>query len=104
MSVRRPAVLPITVGLVYAAILAPLVVVIGVSLNAGSGFDFPPQGLSLRWYQKFFSSSAFLTAFFQVSLVVGLLASSLATLIGGLAAIAIMRFRFAGRALLEAFF
>jgi len=104
MSVRRPAILPVTVGFVYAAILAPLVVVIGVSLNAGSGFDFPPAGLSLRWYAKFFSSPAFLAAFFQVSLVVGLLASVLATFIGGLAAIGIMRFRFAGRSMMESFF
>ncbi len=104
MSVRRPAILPIAVGVVYAGLLAPLVVVVGVSFNAGAGFDFPPAGLSLRWYANFFSNSAFLKAFFQVSLVVGLLAATVASLIGGLAAIAIMRFQFAGRAALESFF
>lgn len=38
-------------------LLAPIVVIVGVSLNAQKLLFFPPQGLSLRWYQEFFSSS-----------------------------------------------
>ncbi len=104
MSVRRPPALPITVGLVYAGLLAPLVVVIGVSFNSGAGFDFPPVGLSLRWYQRFFTSDAFMSAFFGVSLVVGLLTALIATGLGGLAAIGLVRVRFRGRAAVESFF
>jgi putative spermidine/putrescine transport system permease protein len=104
MSVRRPILLPMTVGLVYTGLLAPLVVVIGVSFNTGAGFDFPPIGLSLRWYEKFFASAAFVNAFFRVSLSVGLLTALLATLIGGLAAIGVVRFRFRGRDAVESFF
>jgi putative spermidine/putrescine transport system permease protein len=104
MSVRRPAVLPVTVVLVYTGLLAPLVVVIGVSFNSGAGFDFPPIGLSLRWYERFFASAAFMDAFFGVSLLVGLATALLATGLGGLAAIGLVRFRFAGRAAVESFF
>jgi putative spermidine/putrescine transport system permease protein len=104
MSVRRPSILPLAVVLVYAGLLAPLVVVIGVSLNAGAGFDFPPKGLSLRWYVTFFASAPFLNAFFGVSLAVGILTALAATVIGALAAIGVVRFRFTGREALETFF
>ena len=104
MSVRRPVVLPVAVVLVYTGLLAPLLVVIGVSFNAGGGFDFPPRGLSLRWYATFFASTPFVTAFFRVSLVVGVLTAIGATILGALAAIGVVRFRFPGREALEAFF
>jgi putative spermidine/putrescine transport system permease protein len=104
LSVRRPVVLPVAVVLVYTGLLAPLLVVIGVSFNAGGGFDFPPRGLSLRWYSTFFASTPFVTAFFRVSLVVGVLTAIGATMLGALAAIGVVRFRFPGREALEAFF
>jgi putative spermidine/putrescine transport system permease protein len=104
VSVRRPLILPTTVALVYTGLLAPLVVVIGVSFNSGAGFDFPPIGFSLRWYERFFTSASFMDAFFGVSLPVGILTALLATLLGAFAAIGVVRFRFAGRAAVEAFF
>jgi putative spermidine/putrescine transport system permease protein len=94
----------VAVVLVYTGLLAPLLVVIGVSFNAGGGFDFPPRGLSLRWYSTFFASTPFVTAFFRVSLVVGVLTAIGATMLGALAAIGVVRFRFPGREALEAFF
>jgi len=104
VSANRPLLLPLVVILVYIGLLGPLVVVIGVSLNAGIGFDFPPKGLSLRWYENFFAKSAFVNAFFKVSLLIGVLTALIATLVGGLAAIGLVRFRFKGREALEAFF
>lgn len=104
MSVKRPFVLSLAVASVYLALLAPLIVVIGVSFNAGGGFDFPPKGLSLRWYANFFASAPFVTSFFQVSLLIGVFTALFATLTGALAAIGLVRFRFIGREALEAFF
>jgi putative spermidine/putrescine transport system permease protein len=43
--------------LVVVYLLAPIVVIAGVSLNAEKRLFFPPQGLSLRWYQDFFTLS-----------------------------------------------
>jgi putative spermidine/putrescine transport system permease protein len=44
-------------ALVLAYLLAPLVIIAGVSLNAEKRLFFPPQGVSLRWYSTFFSQS-----------------------------------------------
>jgi putative spermidine/putrescine transport system permease protein len=92
------------VVLIYAVLLAPLVVVIGVSFNTAATFDFPPKGLSLRWYVAFFQSPTFVRSFFQVSFVVALVASAIATVLGMLGAIGLVRFRFVGRRALETFF
>lgn len=97
----RLRVLPGVVTLVYVVMLAPLVVVIAVSFNASSGFDFPPRGLSLRWYEALFNSAAYMTAFFKVSLVLGIAAAICSTLLGTLAAIGLMRLRFRGREPIE---
>lgn len=104
MSRRVPAALTAFAVLTYIALLAPLVVVIAVSFDPTARFDFPPGGLSLRWYIKFAESTAFVRAFFQVSLLVGVLAAVVAIVLGGLAAIGIARFRFPGRTALETFF
>lgn len=40
--------------LVPLYLLAPIVVILGVSLNARKVLFFPPQGLSLVWYREFF--------------------------------------------------
>jgi hypothetical protein len=75
-----------------------------VSLGPNPNFEFPPSGLTLRWFAAFFASEPFVTSLFRVSLVVGVLAAAIATLIGTAAAIAIVRFRFFGREVLETFF
>jgi putative spermidine/putrescine transport system permease protein len=47
-------------ALVLAYLLLPIVVITGVSLNEGRVLFFPPRGLSLRWYQQFFTSPEWL--------------------------------------------
>jgi ABC-type spermidine/putrescine transport system permease subunit II len=89
---------------VYALLLAPLVVVIAVSFGSTATFDFPPKGLSLRWYRAFFASETFVRAFFRVSQVIGLWTALVATVVGALAAIGLVRFRFRGRQAIETFF
>src|SRR4030095_6917722 len=89
---------------VYALLLAPLVVVIAVSFGSSSTFDFPPKGLSLRWYQAFFSSETFVRSFFRVSQFIGLWTALVATVVGALAAIGLVRLRFRGRQAVETFF
>jgi ABC-type spermidine/putrescine transport system permease subunit II len=95
--------LPIVVA-TYIGLLAPLVVVIAVSFGPSAVFEFPPHGVTLHWFEAFFASPAFVTAFFRVSLVVGLLAAVLATVLGTSAALGLVRFRFFGREAVETFF
>ncbi|MGE0714145.1 MAG: ABC transporter permease [Alphaproteobacteria bacterium] len=104
MTLKTHLLLLPVVLLVYLGLLAPLIVVIGVSFNAGSGLTFPPAGLSLRWYAAFAANDGFVRAFFAVSLPVALLTAIAATAIGLLAAIGIVRFRFPGQKALETFF
>ena len=104
MSGRASWLLMPFVVAVYLGVLAPLIVVIAVSLGPSPNFEVPPSGLTLRWFEAFFASGPFVSSLFRVSLVVGLLAASIATLIGTAAAVAIVRFRFFGREALETFF
>lgn len=90
--------------LLYIGLLAPLVVVVGVSFSPESSFQIALDGVSLRWYRAFFTSETFVHSLFGISLPVALLASALATLIGTSAAIAIVRFSVKGRELVETAF
>ena len=100
----RSALLRGWVALVYVFLLLPLAVIVAVSVNPSSAFRIPTDVVSLRWYAKFFASPAFRDSLFLVSLPVALCATVVATLVGALAAVAIVRFRIAGREVLEAFF
>jgi putative spermidine/putrescine transport system permease protein len=48
---------------------APIVIVIGVSLNETRRMSFPPEQVSLHWYQVFFADPRWLSAF-TVSLTI----------------------------------
>ena len=104
MTGRPPRFLWPFVIVVYVLLLAPLVVVITVSFGSTPTFDFPPQGLSLRWYRAFFASEMFVRSFFRVSQVVGLLTALVATVVGTLSAIGLVRLHFRGRDAIETFF
>ena len=104
MSAHSPRLLLPVVVLVYIGLLAPLVVVVAVSFGPSAAFEFPPSVFTLHWFEAFFASREFVTSFFRISLVVGLLAALFATLLGTAAAVALVRFRFFGREALETFF
>lgn len=101
---RFSPLLKVVVVLIFVAILMPMVVVVGVSFNPTSSFSVDFGGVSLRWYKAFFRSEVFVKALFLVSLPIAFASAACATLIGALAAIAIVRFRFPGKELLETFF
>ena len=86
-----------------AFLLAPIVVVLLFSINPAPFIQFPPQGVSLRWYEKFFQSRDFMGAF-KLSVALAVLTVIAATVIGTLAAIALVRGRVPGAAFLAALF
>jgi putative spermidine/putrescine transport system permease protein len=75
---------------------APLVVVIGVSFTPEGFLEFPPSGFSLRWFRAILDNQDFIQAFW-ISLYLGLASATLSALIAVPAALAIGRYRFAGR-------
>lgn len=87
---------PLAGGVALALLLllaAPSLVVAGASLTAGSIVQFPPEGLSLRWYGKVLEAREVRDALLR-SLVVAAVCTALAVPAGTLAAIALARWRF----------
>lgn len=82
-------------GLVWFGIVIlsmPTLIVIGASLTAGEMVEFPPDGLSLRWYGSLLEMQGFRDAFlrtFYVSVVCTLISLPAGTL----AALASVRYR-----------
>ena len=74
-------------ALIYGFILLPLVVVFASSLTAGELMQFPPQGLSLRWFARFFADQALMQAL-GLSLQVAAITTVIVTVIGTMAALA----------------
>ncbi len=72
--------------IIYAFLLAPILVVVGASFNAGAFLTFPPQGLSLRWYFVFFDNDVFMRAI-RTSLWVAFVSMAISGVIGTMAAI-----------------
>ncbi|MFZ4663822.1 MAG: ABC transporter permease, partial [Caldilineaceae bacterium] len=88
-------------GLVVLFLLAPSLLLIPMSFSAGRTLKFPPPGYSLQWYQALFSSPAW-SAAALTSLQVALLTAGLATLLGTLTALGLMRGQLPGRNLVQA--
>jgi putative spermidine/putrescine transport system permease protein len=70
--------------------LAPIAIVFVFALNPTPFIQFPPVGVSLRWFEKFFSARDFMHALF-FSLEVAVLTTIAATVLGASAALAIAR-------------
>lgn len=90
-------------GSIYYCILAvflylPIVLLLLFSFNDSESLRFPLQGFTLRWYREMLSAGDLLDAVWN-SVVVGLLSSLVATILGAMAAVAIMRYQFPGRGL-----
>jgi len=47
-------------GIIIFLLCGPLVIVSGVSLNAKKRLFFPPDGISLRWYQELLTEKSWL--------------------------------------------
>lgn len=86
-------------ALVYLFLYLPIAVLVVFGFNE-SRVATNWTGFSLRWFEKLFEDEALLEAALN-SLLVGVLAATLATLLGSLAAIAIHRYRFLGRKVLH---
>lgn len=87
--------------LMVVFILAPSLIVAGMSLNDGAYFSFPPQGISLRWYTEGLFARGWLDAL-ALSLGLGVASASIACVIGVAAAIGLFEGAFRGKAVASA--
>jgi len=89
--------------LLIGFLLLPIGIVLLFAFNSADFIVFPPEGFSLRWFGKFFTSEDFMNAFF-LSLRLAALTVIISTIAGTMAAIAIVRGKVPGARFLAALF
>jgi putative spermidine/putrescine transport system permease protein len=87
--------------LVIVFLVLPLAIVFPLSLSSGHYMTFPPPGVSLQWYEAFFSKRDWTEAAWM-SVEVAVPVTLLAVLLGTPAAIGLQRGTFAGRSAINA--
>jgi putative spermidine/putrescine transport system permease protein len=85
--------------LVLAFLILPILIIVPLSFSSGTFLTFPLPGLSLRWYQEFFTSAPWQLSL-RNSLIVAGATTALATVLGTLAALGLTRARLPGQTLL----
>lgn len=75
--------------------IVPLLAVVPISFSSGNFLSYPMPGFSLKWYEKIFSDGPWMKAL-TTSLIVGVSATVLATVLGTLAALAFARKNLSG--------
>lgn len=86
---------PLYIGMIYTFLYAPIIILIAYSFNS-SKYAIGWQGFSLDWYRKLLSNQLILDATVN-SIIIAVISSLSATIIGTLAAVSFYRYRFAGR-------
>ncbi len=86
-------------GLIYTMLYLPILVLVVMSFNKSKiGYNW--AGFSLKWYESLLNNQAMLDAFWH-SIVLGLVAATVSTIIGTLTALALHRYNFRGKGLLN---
>jgi spermidine/putrescine transport system permease protein len=86
---------------VYIFMFAPIAVVLLLAFNSSQFGGFPIEGFSLRWFVTLSENEAIVRAF-KTSFILGLLTAAIATTLGILASLALVRYRFRGKDLITA--
>lgn len=96
--------------LVLIGVMAVLFLILPILVSVLMSFDsrsylgaFPPPGLSLQWYENFFSNAYFLNGF-KTSVILATIVACVSTTIGVTAALVLDRYDFPGKNALAAFF
>jgi spermidine/putrescine transport system permease protein len=88
-------------GSMLALLYLPIAILFLFSFSSGTSLAFPIRALTLDWYAAVLGEGAMLEAA-RNSLVVAAASATIATTLGSMVALAVLRFRFPGRSLLLA--
>ncbi|MDG6881918.1 Inner membrane ABC transporter permease protein ydcV [Phocoenobacter uteri] len=80
---------------VYAFLYIPIIILVVNSFNADR-YGLHWKGFDLKWYERLFSNDTLMQSAFH-SVTIAFFAATVATIIGGLTAIALYRYRFRGK-------
>ena len=83
----------VIVAAILLFLIAPILVIVPLSFNSEPYFTFPLPGVSLRWYEDFFTNDRWTLAL-RNSIVVAAAVTTLATALGTLAALGLSRSNF----------
>jgi mannopine transport system permease protein len=89
------------VGLILFFLILPTLIVIPMSLGTSTYIEFPPRGITLRWYLDYLRDPDWMAATF-FSLRVALATTASATVVGTLASIALVRGNLPGKSVIQA--
>ncbi|RUV94697.1 ABC transporter permease subunit, partial [Mesorhizobium sp. M1A.F.Ca.IN.020.04.1.1] len=76
--------------LVAVFLVSPILIIVPISFSSSRFLDFPPPGLSLQWYEAYFTSRAWVSATLQ-SLGIATATAFVSLAIGSAAAMALVR-------------
>jgi putative spermidine/putrescine transport system permease protein len=77
--------------LIYAFLVGPIVLIVLMALNAGELLEFPPKGISLRWFVALYRSDQFMSAI-ATSMQIALIATVVSGILGTAGALYFVRF------------
>ena len=92
-------------ALIFLFLIGPIIVIIPLSFNSEPYFTYPMAGYSLRWYEEILGSGLIpfqWQSSIVNSVIIGICAASLATLLGTLAALGMTRAKFPFKGLVMA--
>ncbi|MDJ1370701.1 ABC transporter permease [Gulosibacter molinativorax] len=84
-------------------LLVPTLVIIPMSFNEAQSFNFPPKGFSTRWYENFFTNGVWLKSLGN-SFLIAILTAIIATTLGVLACLGLIRLKPRARGIFENLF
>jgi putative spermidine/putrescine transport system permease protein len=88
-------------AVIFLYLILPIFVIIPISFSESRFLRFPPEGFSLQWYEEFFQGRNWMSATLR-SFQVAILTTILATILGTLASLALVRGDFPAKRLLYA--
>lgn len=100
-STLGPLIFATVVGAILFFLILPTLIVLPMSLGTASYIQFPPRGLTLKWYVDYFNDPDWMAATW-FSLKIALATTVTSTVIGTLGSIALVRGRLPGKAFIQA--
>ncbi len=83
-------------GIIVLFLLLPIVIIVLLSFSSARYLQFPPPGLSLQWYERFFHDPQWMTSVW-LSVRVSAMCTAISVVLGVLASVVLVRERFPGK-------
>lgn len=96
-------ILYIITALILLFLILPVLIIMPMSFSSSRYIEFPPPGFSTRWYEAFLNSNTWMTAL-KNSIVIGVMTTILALVLGILIAEGLNKSNFKGKSIITELF